>query len=322
MRAIVQPSYGSPDVLELREVDTPTVGDDDVLVGVRASSVNALDWHLLTGTPYLARLQMGLRRPKRAIPGADVAGRVRAVGQNVTRFQPGDEVFGEVSGGAYAEYVCGTERGLVPKPAGIPFEQAASLPVAGLTAIQGLRDVGEIQSGQRVLINGASGGVGTFSVQIAKFFGAEVTAVCSTSKVDMIRSLGADHVIDYTQEDFTRTGRRYDLIFDGQGNHSIKDYKRVLEPKGSFVLFSGPKRRWLGPLSYIFRAKLGMLGGDQRMGFFIAQSRPDDLEFMGELVESEAVAPVIEAVYPLEGVPEALRYLGEGHARGKLVITL
>jgi NADPH:quinone reductase-like Zn-dependent oxidoreductase len=322
VRAIIQPSYGSPEILELRDVDKPEVGGDDVLVRVHASSVNALEWHLLTGFPYIGRLQMGLRTPKRVIPGSDVAGRVEAVGGNVTRFQPGDEVFGEVNGGAYAEYVCGTERGLVPKPAGLSFEQAASVPVAALTALQGLRDVGGLEAGQSVLINGASGGVGTFAVQIAKFFGAEVTAVCSTTKVDTIRSLGADRVVDYTRQDFTKVGQRYDLIFDGQGNHFVNDCKRVLKPAGTHVLFSGPKGRWLGPIPYMLRAKLAFLGADQSMGFFITHANRDDLELVGELVESGAVTPVIEAVYPLEEVPEALRYLGEGHVRGKLIISL
>jgi len=322
MRAIIQPAYGCPDILELRDVEMPTVGDNDVLVKVYASSVNALEWHLLTGTPYIARLEAGLRTPKRVIPGVDVAGVVEAVGKGVTGFQPGDEVFGEVGGGAYAEYVCGTERGLALKPVGISFEQAASVPVAALTALQGLRDVGDLESGQSVLINGASGGVGTFAVQIAKHLGAEVTAVCSTSKVNMIRSLGADQVIDYTREDFTQAGRRYDLIFDGQGDRRVKDYKLVLEPAGRYVMFSGPKRRWLGPVPYLARAKLAFVVGGQSMGFFITRPGGDDLEVMGELIESGAISPVIEAVYPLEKAPEALRYLGEGHARGKLVISL
>jgi NADPH:quinone reductase-like Zn-dependent oxidoreductase len=265
---------------------------------------------------------MGLRTPKRVIPGADVTGRVEAVGGNVTRFQPGDEVFGEIDGGAYGEYVCGTEQGLVKVPQEVTFEEAASAPVAGPSALQGLRDVGRLQPAQRILINGASGGVGTFAVQIAKALGAEVTAVCSTSKVDMVLSIGADHVIEYTQEDYTQTGQRYDLIFDGQGNHPMKDCKRVLEPDGAYVLFSGPKRRWLGPLPHMLRAKLALIVGEQRFGWFITRMSREGLGMLAEMLRSGQVKPVIEAVCPLEDLPRALRYLGEGHARGKLVVTV
>ncbi|MCZ6662647.1 MAG: NAD(P)-dependent alcohol dehydrogenase [Actinobacteria bacterium] len=322
MRAIVQLAYGSPDVLQLREVDKPVVNDDDVLVRVRASSVNALEWHLLTGLPYLVRPQAGLRKPKRMTLGADVAGQVEAVGKNVTRLQPGDEVFGDIGGGAYAEYVCAPEAKLVLKPAVLTFEQAAAVPVAALTALQGLRDIGQIQSGQKVLINGASGGVGTFAVQIAKSFGADVTAVCSTRNVDMVQSIGADHVIDYTQEDFTQSGQRHDLMFDVPGNRPWADCKRVLSRDGIYVMVGGPKGRWLGPLPHLLRVKVASLFGNQRMGWFVAQMKEEDLSFLAELLESGEVVPVIERTYPLEETAAALRYLGEGHAQGKNVITV
>ena len=321
MKAIVQESYGSPDVLEVREVDKPVVNDDDVLVRVHAASVNALDWHLLTGLPYLVRPSAGLRTPKRVIAGADVAGRVEDVGKNVTRFQPGDEVFGDVSG-SFAEYVSAPERGLALKPANLTFEQTAAVPVAGLTAVQGLRDHGRIQSGQKVLINGASGGVGTFAVQVAKSFGAEVTAVCSTRNVDTARSSGADHVIDYTQEDFTQGGQRYDLMFDVPGNRSLADCWRVLEPEGTYLLVGGPKGRWLGPLPRLFRAKLASLVRSQRLAWFVAQVNREDLGLLKELLESGQVVPVIEKTYPLDEAADALRYFGEGHAQGKLILTV
>src|SRR3989441_5135122 len=227
MKAIVQTGYGSPDVFQLREIEMPVIDDDGVLVRVQAASVNALDWHLMRGIPSIIRLTTGLRRPKSPVPGVDVAGTVESVGRNVTRFRPGDEVFGMRSG-AFAEYVAGKERNFVPKPVGLSFEQAAAVPVAGETAMQGLRDRGKIRPGQRVLVNGASGGVGTFAVQIAKSYGAEVTGVCSTRNLDMVRKIGADHVIDYTQEDFSKNGERYDLICDAVGNHSVSDYKRAL----------------------------------------------------------------------------------------------
>ena len=322
MKAIVQPEYGSPDVLQLQQVEKPVVDDDDVLVRVRASSVNALEWHMLTGLPYLVRPQAGLRKPKRAILGADVAGRVDAVGKNVTRLQPGDEVFGDIGNGAYAEYVCAPEARLVLKPAKLTFEQAAAVPVAALTALQGLRDIGQIQSGQKVLINGASGGVGTFAVQIAKSFGADVTGVCSTRNVDMVRSIGADHVVDYTQEDFTQSGQSHDLMFDVPGNRPWAECKRVLSRGGTYVMVGGPKGRWLGPLRHLLGVKVASLVGNRRVGWFVAQMKEEDLSFLSELLESGEVVPVIEATYPLEQTPEALRYLGEGHAQGKNVITV
>ncbi|MFQ5967662.1 MAG: NAD(P)-dependent alcohol dehydrogenase [Acidimicrobiia bacterium] len=322
MRAIVQDRYGLPDVLELREVDIPVVGDDYVLVRVHASSVNALDWHLVTGLPYLARLEAGLRKPKRMIRGADVSGRVEAVGGNVTQFRPGDEVFGDIGRGAYAEYACAPERAFVLKPPGLTFEEAAAVPVAALTALQGLRDLGHIQPGQKALINGASGGVGTFAVQIAKSLGTEVTAVCRTRNLDTARSIGADHVIDYTQEDFTRRGERYDLMFDVPGNRRLADCWRVLQPEGTYLLVGGPKRRFLGPVPRLLRAKLGSLVRSRRVAWFIARMKQEDLNYLSELLESGHVIPVIEETYPLEQTPDALRYFGEGHARAKIVITV
>lgn len=322
MKAIVQDKYGSPDVLELRDVDKPVMGDDEVLIRVHASSVNALEWHLMTGVPYLVHLEAGLSKPKRPTLGADVAGQIEGVGKNVTRFQRGDDVFGDIGAGAYAEYVCAPERSLALKPANVTFEQAAAVPVAGLTALQGLRDKGQIQSGQNVLVNGASGGVGTHAVQIAKSFGAEVTAVCSTKNVDTARSIGADHVIDYIQEDFTQCDQRYDLMFDVPGNRSLADCKRVLKSNGTYLLVGGPKRRWVGPLPHLFRAKLAFLVGNQRMDWLLAQVNKEDLGFLAGLLESEELIPVIERGYELSDVPEALRHFGEGHAQGKTVITV
>ncbi|MFV1962939.1 MAG: NAD(P)-dependent alcohol dehydrogenase [Acidimicrobiia bacterium] len=322
MKAIVQYEYGPPEVLEFRDVDMPVAGDDDVLIRVQASSVNALEWHMMTGVPFLVHLEAGFSKPKRPTLGADVAGRVEAVGKNVTRFQPGDDVFGDVGSGAYAEYVTGSERSLALKPDNVTFEQAAAVPVAGLTALQGLRDKGQIQSGQHVLINGASGGVGTFAVQIAKSLGAEVTAVCSTKNVDAARSLGADHVIDYTQEDFVQSGRRYDLMFDLPGNRSLADCKRVLKSNGTYLLVGGSKRRWVGPLPRLFRAKLAFLVGNRRMDWLLAKANNEDLGLLAGLLESGEVTPVIERRYELSDVPEALRRFGDGHAQGKTVITV
>jgi NADPH:quinone reductase-like Zn-dependent oxidoreductase len=322
MKAIVQYEYGLPEVLEFRDVDMPVAGDDEVLIQVQASSVNALEWHMMTGVPLLLHLEAGFSKPKRPTLGADVAGRVEAVGKNVTRFQPGDDVFGDVGSGAYAKYVTGSERSLALKPDNVTFEQAAAVPVAGLTALQGLRDKGQVQSGQHVLVNGASGGVGTFAVQIAKSLGAEVTAVCSTKNVDAARSLGADHVIDYIQEDFVQSGRRYDLMFDLPGNRSLADCKRVLKSNGTYLLVGGPKRRWLGPLPRLFRAKLAFLVGNRRMDWLLAQANNEDLGLLAGLLESGEVTPVIERRYELSDVPEALRRFGDGHAQGKTVINV
>jgi len=319
MKAIVCHEYGSPDVLELRDVDKPVVNDDDVRVRVHAASVNPYDWHTLKGTPYLMRIG-ALRRPKRTIPGIDLAGRVEAVGKNVTQFQPGEEVFGG-AGGAFAEYVCVPEDRIVLKPANLTFEQAAAVPVAGFTALQGLRDKGQIQPGHRVLINGASGGVGTFAVQIAKSFGAEVTGVCSTRNVDRIRSIGADQVIDYTQDDFTRSGQRYDLLLDMVGSRSLSECRRALSPRAVYVSVGASMGDWVGPLIHISKVLLASLFGSQKMVMMLARQSKKDLIVLQELLEAGKVTPVIDRRYELSEVPEALRYLGEGHAQGKIVIT-
>jgi NADPH:quinone reductase-like Zn-dependent oxidoreductase len=321
MRAIVIESYGSPDVLELREVARPVVGDDDVLVRVHAAGVNPADWHYMTGTPYLVRVGGGgFRRPKREIAGLDMAGRVEAVGRNVTKFEPGDEVFGENSR-AYAEYAIAAENRCVRKPANVTFEQAAAVPIAGLTALQGLRDKGQIQPGQKVLINGASGGVGTFAVQIAEAFGAEVTAVCSTRNVEMVKSIGADHVIDYNKQDFTQTDQRYDLILDAVGNRSLHDCRRVLAPEGIYVGVGGPKNSFK-----LLGRMLGMavisLVRSQKMVSMLARQTPEDLLVLHDLLESGAVTPVIDRTYELGEAAAALRYQGEGHGQGKIVITI
>ena len=324
MKAIVYHKYGSPDVLELEEVQKPTPRDDEVLVRVHAASVNPLDWHLMRGEPFLARLEAGLLKPKNKILGADIAGRVEAVGRNVKQFQPGDEVFGEIfeNGlGGFAEYVSVPESALALKPANISFEAAAAVPVAALTALQGLRDKGQIQSEQKVLINGASGGVGTFAVQIAKSFGAEVTGVCSTRNLDMVRSIGADQVIDYTQEDFTKNGQRYDLIFDAVGNRSVFDYKRALSPDGNCVIIGFSSLALL--FQHMFLGSLASRKGGKRIGLMgTVQRNKNDMVFIKELLEAGKVVPVIDRRYPLSEVAEAIRYLEEGHAQGKVVITL
>jgi len=322
MKAIVYTKYGSPDVLQLKEVEKPTPKEDEVLIKVHAASANAADWHLLRADPFLVRLDSGLLKPKNQRLGADMAGQVEAIGSNVKEFKVGDEVFGDLSGcgfGAFAEYVSVPENVLALKPANMSFEEAAAVPMAAVTALQALRDKGEIQSGQKVLINGASGGVGTFAVQIAKSFGAEVTGVCSTGKMDMVRSIGADHVIDYTQEDFTKSGRRYDLILAANGDKSLSDYKRALSPGGIYVVSGGSMAQifqgmLLGPLM--------SMTGNKKMGGLLAVPKQKDLAFMKELIEAGKVVPVIDRHYPLSEVPEAIRYLEEGHARGKVVITM
>ena len=323
MKAIVRSIYGSPDVLELKEVERPAPRDNEVLIKVHAASLNAYDWHMLTADMFPVRLMGGgLLKPKMKILGADVAGRVEAVGRNATQFRPGDDVFGDVAGsdsGSFAEYACGRENRLASKPAHLSFEEAAAVPMAALTALQALRDKGRIQPGQKVLINGASGGVGTFAVQIAKSFGAEVTAVCSTGKMDMARSIGADQVIDYTKEDFTKNGQHYDLILAANGYHRILDYRRALSPKGIYVVAGGSAAQMiqallLGPL--ISRT------GSRKMGAMMARINQKDLAIIKELLETGKVKPIIDRRYPLSEVPEALRYLGEGHARGKIVITM
>jgi NADPH:quinone reductase-like Zn-dependent oxidoreductase len=321
MKAIVRNTYGSPDVLELVEIDKPDPPDDEVLVRVRAVSVNPADWYTLTG-PLIARVPGGLRKPKSNRLGVDYAGTVEAVGKNVTQFRAGDQVFGGRTG-AFAEYVCGrADRGVALKPANVTFEEAAAVPVAGLTALQGLRDKGQIQAGQKVLINGASGGVGTFAVQIAKALGAEVTGVCSTRNVELVRSIGADRVIDYTREDFTRTDDRYDLLLDVAGSRSWSACKRVLHPHATLVIVGAPKgNAVLGPLGHIARVRLASVPSSQKAVFFIAKFNKADMEVLRELLEAGKVKPVVDRRYELSDIADAFRYLGEGHAQGKIVVT-
>jgi len=321
MKAIMHDRYGSPDVLYLRAIDRPVVGVDGVLVRVRASSVNALDWHELRGEPYLVRLQNGIRRPKLGVRGVDVAGQVEAVGSDVTAFQPGDPVFG-MRAGAFAELVLGRERNFVAKPAGLTFERAAAVPLAAQTALQGLRDRGQLQPGQKVLINGASGGVGTFAVQIAKAFGADVTGVCSTRNVELVRSIGADRVIDYTQEDFTHSGVRYDLIFDIAGSRPLSGCRRALAPDGTLVVVGGPGGRWIAPMGRSVQALVLTRLGRARMLTFLAEHRREDLVSLAELIDAGKIAPVIDRTFPLAATPDAIRYVEAGHARGKVVITV
>ena len=319
MKAIVYTKYGSPDVLQLKDVEQPTPIDDEVLIKICAASVNAYDWHFLTADIFLIRLMGGgLLKPKDSRLGADVAGRIETVGRNVKQFQPGDEVFGMVKGG-FAEYASAPERALWLKPVNTSFDEAAAIPMAAITALQGLRDEGHIQAGQKVLINGASGGVGTFAVQIAKSFDTEVTAVCSTRNLEQARSIGADHVIDYTKEDFTKNGQQYDLVFAANGYHSLSDYKRALTPKGIYVMAGGT-------MAQIFQSMLmgSMMSetGGRKMGGVRAKQSQNDLVYIKELFEAGKVKSVIDRRYPLSEAAEALRYLGEGHARGKIVITL
>ena len=319
MRAYVRNRYGSPDVLSLEEVDKPEVTDEGALVRVRATSVNAHDWHMLRGKPYIARMGEGLGRPKSAVLGIDVAGTVEAVGANVTHLQPGDDVFGSRSG-AFAEYVSG--RNMVPMPKGLTFEQAAAIPVAGQTALQGLRDKGGSQAGQRVLINGADGDVGTFAVQIAKALGAEVTGVTSTKNVDMVRSIGAAQVVDYTREDFTRAGQRYDLILDVGGNRSLSAMRRVLNPEGTVVMVAPSPGQWIGPIARILGAVVTSRFARQKVRPFLSTVSKDDLLVLRELIEASKVTPVIDRTYSFNEIPEAIRYVEAGHAQGKVVITL
>ena len=320
MKAIICPKYGSPDILQFKDVEMPIPKENEVLIKVYAASVNAYDWHLLSADIFLVRLTGGgLLKPKNTIPGADIAGQVETVGRNVKQFQPGDEVFGDIGHGGFAEYVCAPESRLALKPANLSFEAAAAVPMAALTALQGLRDEGRIQPGQKVLVNGASGGVGTFAVQIAKSFGAEVTAVCSPRNLDQAHAIGADLVIDYTREDFTQNGEQYDLIFAANGYHPLSDYKRALTPQGIYVMAGGS-------MAQIFQAML--LGswmsktGGKKMGGVSAKIDQKDLGIIKELLEAGKVVPVIDKRYPLSEAAEALRYLGEGHARGKVVITV
>jgi NADPH:quinone reductase-like Zn-dependent oxidoreductase len=322
LKAITYHRYGSPDVLELEEVDEPVVQDDEVLVRIRAASVNPRDWHFMRGLPSIMR-PLALRIPKDGGLGSDVAGQVEAVGKTVTRFRPGDEVFAHVLRGGFAEYTAVPEDVLGLKPANLTFEQAAAVPLAGLTALQGLRDHGRVQPGQKVLIIGASGGVGTFAVQIAKSFGADVTGVCSTRNVDLVRSIGADHVIDYTQEDFTQSGQKHDLIFQLAGTRSPSDCRRALTPKGKLLLSSGESDgRWIGPLDRMIKAVVLSPFVSQRLGAFEAKRSREDLQVLKELIEAGKVSPVIDRTYPLIETPAAMRYLEEGHARGKVLITV
>jgi len=323
MKAIVYTKYGPPDVLQLKEVEIPTPKDDEVLIRVHATSVVYSDLAFVRGKPFLVRLMgSGLLKPRHKILGVDVAGRVEAVGRNAEQFHPGDEVFGDLSGyrrGGYAQYVCAPEKALGLKPANCSFEEAAAVPESALVALQGLRDKGQIQPGQKVLVNGASGGIGTFAVQIAKSFGAEVTGVCSTRNLDMVRSIGADHVIDYTQEDFTKTGKRYDLILATAGYRSLFDYKRALSPNGIYVVTGGSMAQIFQPM--LLGPWISMTGSKKLVNLIVKPNQ-EDLAFMKELIEAGKVKPVIDRCYPLSEVAEALRYYGEGHARGKVVITV
>jgi NADPH:quinone reductase-like Zn-dependent oxidoreductase len=319
MKAIVYTQYGPPDVLQFTEVAKPTPKDDEVLIKIHAASVNPLDWRLMRGKPLFARLMIGgLRKPKITRPGVDVAGQVEAVGRSVTQFKPGDDVFGGCRG-AFAEYVCAIEDKLALKPANLSFEEAAAVPVAALSALQGLCDKGRIQRGHKVLVDGASGGVGTFAVQIAKSFGAEVTAVCSTRNVDTARTIGADHAIDYTREDFTQSGQHYDLIMAANAYHSIFDYRRALSQDGIYVMVGGG---WAQILQAMLLGPLLSLIGSKKMRFFMAKINNKDLVLLKGFLEAGKIIPIIDRRYPLSDVAEALRYLEEGHAQGKVVITV
>lgn len=320
MKAITFSKYGTPDVLEIREVEKPVPAEDEVLVKVHATSVNPVEWYSMTGL-FLARLGNGLFKPGDTRLGVDFSGVVKAVGRNVTSFKPGDAVYGAESG-AFAEYVCVRDH-IYSKPANITTEQAGGVGVAAMAALQGLREHGGLQAGQKVLINGASGGVGTFAVQIAKTLGAEVTGVCSPGNVELIRSLGADHVIDYTQEDFTRNGQYYDLLFDIAGSRSWREYRRVLKPRAKLVIVGGPKtNRVIGPLGHILRLRLAAWGASQQVTFFVTKFRREDFLLLNEMFERGQVKPVVERVYPMSQVSEAMRHLGTGHARAKIVVAI
>jgi NADPH:quinone reductase-like Zn-dependent oxidoreductase len=322
MRAIVQRCYGSPEVLESADVERPAIGDDDVLVRVRAASVHPGDYFLMTGEPYVARLAFGLRRPRHPIPGRDLAGVVAAVGKDVADLQPGDEVFGWSTTGTLAEYACVPADQLVRTPANLSAGQAAAVPTSGLTALQALRDVAHVQPGQAVLITGASGGVGTFAVQIAKALGAEVTGVCSTRNMELVRSVGADHVIDYTRTDFTRTGLRYDVIFDSVEAQSLSEVRRALTPTGTLIPNSGRGGRWVGPLGRIVKARARSVFTCQTLQPFLSVEKRQDLLDLAQLLEAAQLTPVIDRTYPLSEAAEALRYVGAGHTRGKVVVTV
>ncbi|HVM71069.1 MAG TPA: NAD(P)-dependent alcohol dehydrogenase [Anaerolineales bacterium] len=323
MKAIIYDKYGSADMIQVTDIPKPDPGEDEILVKVMAASLNAYDWHFLSADIFLIRLMGGgLLRPKNTRLGADLAGRVESVGKNIHQFKPGDEVYGEIGAwgnGAFAEFVAAPERAFALKPANLSFEQSAAVPMAAITALQALRDTARVQPGQKVLINGASGGVGTFAVQIAKYYGAEVTAVCSTGKMEMVRSLGADHIIDYTKEDFTKSGQKYDLILAVNGYHPISAYKRALMPEGMYAMAGGSMRQ-------IFEcALLGQRlseSGGRRMKTVSAKIKQADLIFLKELLEAGSIVPIIDRTYPLSEAKEAMRYLGTGHARGKIVLTM
>jgi len=325
MKAIVYCDYGLAN-LKLEDVEKPVPNDDQILVKVRAASVNPYDWHFIEGTPKIIRLMgVGLRKPKDTRVGVDFAGTVEAVGKNVTQFKPGDDVFGG-KGGAFAEYVCRRAEGAVAlKPANITFEQAASVNIAGITALQGLRDKGKVQPGQKILINGASGGVGTFAVQIAKSYGAEVTGVCSTRNLDLVRSLGADHVIDYTKEDFAKSEQRYDVILDNVPNHSLSECRRILTPKGKYVMIGGGgpnEGRWIGPFGRVIHTLLLSPFISQQMGMMMADANHKDLTILADMMQAGTVKPIIDRTYPLSQIADAIRYLEQGHARGKVIISV
>ena len=325
MKAIVYSDYGLSN-LKLENIEKPVPNDDQILVKVRAASINPYDWHFVEGTPYIMRMMgVGLRKPKDIQLGVDFAGTVEAVGKNVTQFKPGDDVFGG-RGGAFAEYVCRRAEGAVAlKPANLTFEQAASVNIAGITALQALRDKGKVQPGQKVLINGASGGVGTFAVQIAKTFGADVTGVCSTRNVDLVRSLGADHVIDYTKEDFAKGTERYDVILDNVPNHSLSECRRILTPNGKYVMIGGGgpnDSRWVGPFGRVIKTMVLSPFTSQKMGMMMADANGKDLTILADMMQSGKLKPVIDRTYKLNEVPAAIAYLEEGHARGKVIITV
>jgi len=326
MKAAVYTRYGSPDVVQIKDIEKPSPKDNQALIKIRAAAVNPLDWHFMRGEPYVVRLMTGLRKPKITRLGVDVAGQVEAVGKSVTQFKPGDEVFGACRG-AFAEYGCSLESSLAAKPRNVTFEQAGAVSVAGRTALQGLRlgglgDKGQMQPGVKVLINGAAGGVGTFAVQIAKAFGADVTGVCSPRNVEMVRSLGADRVVDYTQEDFAKNGQHYDILFDCFANHSLSACRRLLNPKGRYIAVGGPSGRWMFGLSRVIAGPLLSCFVRQKFATFMAQSRKEDLCILGGFMEAGKVTPVIDRRYQLSEVSDAIRYVEEGHARGKVVITV
>ncbi len=322
MKAIIYTTYGSPDVLTVQEMEKPTPKEDEVLIKIHAAGTNPLDWHKMRADPFLVRLSDGLQKPKETRLGADIAGEIEAVGSKVQGFHPGDAVFGEIGVGGFAEYVCVPAKSVVPKPVNLSFAEAAAVPVAALTALQGLRDTGKMQAGQpgepkkKVLVNGASGGVGTFAVQIAKAWGGEVTAVCSTRNIDLVRSIGADHVIDYTQNDFTRAGNKYDLILDAVGNCSVRDYRRALTPQGIGAVAG------ITTLARMFQVILFGQIGEQKLNVFLAKPNQKDLLVLKELLESGKIAPVIDRTYPLAQTADAIRYLETSRARGKVVITM